>query len=87
MPRHLSHLIAALALALAACVQQPEPLPDALPLVLTGQITRADHQTYREIPFTVPPGTKNITIDFAYTGKENRTVIDIGVRDPQGQRG
>ena len=87
MPRHLSHLIAALALALAACVQQPEPLPDARPLILTGEITRADHQTYREIPFTVPPGTKNITIDFAYTGKENRTVIDIGVRDPQGQRG
>ncbi len=87
MRRPLFRLIAALALTLAACVQQPTPAPDAPPLVLTGEITRADHQTYREIPFTVPPGTKNISIDFAYTGKENRTVIDIGVRDPLGQRG
>ena len=87
MPRPLFHLITALALTLAACVQQPERAANAPPLVLTGQITRDDHQTYREIPFTVPPGTKNITLDFAYTGKEDRTVIDIGVRDPQGQRG
>lgn len=91
MPRSLLNFIAAVALTLAACVQQPESAqtqtPDAPPLVLTGEITRADHQTYREIPFTVPPGTQRITLDFSYTGKENRTVIDIGVRDPEGQRG
>ena len=55
--------------------------------MLTGEITRADHQTYREIPFNVPPGAGRISIDFAYTGKDQKTVIDIGVRDPQGQRG
>ena len=87
MSRPPFRLIAALALTLAACVQQPAPSSDASPLVLAGEITRADHQTYREIPFHVPPGTQRITIDFAYTGKENRTVIDIGVRDPEGQRG
>jgi integrase len=38
MPRPLSHLITALALTLAACVQQPERAPSAPPLVLTGQI-------------------------------------------------
>lgn len=79
------HLIAAL--ALAACASEPAPQPAPQQIVLTGEIARADHQSYREIPFTVPPGTKNIAIDFAYTGKENRTVIDIGVRDPDGQRG
>lgn len=83
--RHI--VVAALALALAACATASAPQLQVQPLVLTGEITRADHQTYREIPFTVPPGTKNITIDFDYTGKENRAVIDIGVRDPQGQRG
>lgn len=71
---------------LAACASPPAftPVP---PLVLTGEITRADHQTYREIGFTPPPGTGRISIDFAYTGKDQKTVIDIGVRDPHGQRG
>lgn len=55
--------------------------------MLTGEITRADHQTYREIPFTVPAGVKRITVDFAYTGKDQKTVIDIGLRDSHGQRG
>jgi hypothetical protein len=74
-------------LALAACASPPALDPATPPLVLTGEITRADHQTYREIPFTPPPGTGKISIDFAYTGKDQRTVIDIGVRDPEGQRG
>ena len=34
-----------------------------------------------------PPGAGRITIDFDYTGKDQKTVIDIGVRDPDGQRG
>ena len=47
MRRPLFRLIAALALTPAACVQQPTPAPDAPPLVPTGEIPRADHQTYR----------------------------------------
>jgi len=76
-------------LALAACSVTPQQTsaPQSLEIVLTGEITRADHQTYREIPFEVPPGTGRITVDFAYTGKDQRTVIDIGIRDPGGQRG
>ena len=58
-----------------------------MPLVLTGEITRADHQTYREIPFIVPVGVKQITVEFSYTGKDQKTVIDLGLRDPQSQRG
>jgi len=79
-------LAAIIAAALAACVGDPPPVPDAPPIVLTGAITRADHQTYREIPFIVPPGTTRIAVDFSYD-KTNRTVIDLGLRDPQGQRG
>jgi hypothetical protein len=78
----------AILLALAACAAPPEAAQIApTQLTLTGKISRADHQTYREIPFEVPPGTGRIAIDFAYTGKDQRTVIDIGLRDPNGQRG
>ena len=73
-------------LALAACTTEPTLAPDTPPVTLSGEITRADHQTYRELPFTVPPGTRHIAIDFSYN-KDNRTVIDLGLRDPQGQRG
>jgi hypothetical protein len=80
----MRHIIITAALALAACTTTPTPAPE--PITLTGQITRADHQTYRELPFTVPQGTTRITIDFSYD-KDNRTVIDLGLRDPNGQRG
>lgn len=76
----------AAALALAACTSAPAPVSEPTTISLTGEITRADHQTYRELPFTVPAGTHRITIDFSYD-KENRTVIDLGLRDPDGQRG
>jgi hypothetical protein len=72
---------------LASCINEPQVPPTAQPLILSGSLSRADHQTYRELPFTVPAGVGAISIDFAYTNQENRTVIDLGVRDPNGQRG
>ncbi len=56
-------------------------------LTLTGVMTGADHQTYREVPFRVPAGTTSVTVAFAYTGKDQKSVIDLGVRDPQRFRG
>ncbi len=56
-------------------------------LTLTGVLTGADHQTYREIPFRVPAGTTAVTVAFAYDGKDQRSVIDLGIRDPQRFRG
>jgi hypothetical protein len=56
-------------------------------LTLKGVMTGADHQTYREVPFRVPAGTTSVTVDFAYTGKEQKAVIDLGLRDPQRFRG
>ena len=50
-------------------------------LILTGTITRADFETYREVPFRVPAGVWRVTVEFAYTGREQRTTIDLGVRD------
>ena len=56
-------------------------------LTLAGVLTGADHQTYREVPFRVPAGTTSVTVEFAYTGKDQRSVIDLGLRDPQRFRG
>lgn len=56
-------------------------------LTLTGVMTGAHHATYREVPFAVPPGTTSITVAFAYTGREQRAVIDLGLRDPERFRG
>ncbi len=56
-------------------------------LVLAGTITRADFQTYRRIPFTVPLGVDRIVVAFEFDGRDQRTVIDLGVEDPHGLRG
>lgn len=56
-------------------------------LVLRGELTGADHQTYREVPFEVPAGTGRITVEVGYTGREARTTIDLGLRDPERFRG
>ena len=38
-----------------------ERAPD---LTLTGPMTGADHETYREIPFRLPAGTARLTVGF-----------------------
>ncbi len=63
------------------------PLAAAETLTLSGVMTGRDHQTYREVPFRTPPGTTSISVDFEYTGKDQKSVIDVGVRDPQRFRG
>ena len=71
----------ALALALLA---SPAAAQD---LTLTDVMTHADLATYREVPFKVPAGVTAVTVAFEYQGKEERSVIDLGVRDPQRFRG
>jgi len=60
------------------------PPPD---LVLTGEVTGAQNQTYFEVPFNVPSGTHRISVDFQYTGKEERATLDLGIFDPERFRG
>jgi hypothetical protein len=60
-----------------------EPLkPD---WVLRAQITRADHQSYKEIPFEVPPGIERLSFETQYTQRDQKTVIDFGLVDPLGK--
>lgn len=53
---------------------------------LNGSITRADFESYLELPFQVPPGTRAIEVSFEYD-REQRTTIDMGLLDPTGFRG
>jgi hypothetical protein len=71
-------------LAFGAAAQAADPAPD---LTLTGTLTGQDHQTYREVAFRVPAGVTRLTLAFDYTGREQKSVIDLGLRDPVRFRG
>lgn len=84
MRGRLISMIASAVASAAALVALPAA---AETLTLTGVMTGADYQTYREVPFKIPPGTASVTVEFAYTGKDQKSVIDLGIRDPQRFRG
>lgn len=71
-------------LAASTGAQAAETKPD---LILRGEITGKDHQTYRTVPFSVPAGTARITVQFEYTGRDEKTTIDLGLLGPDGFRG
>jgi hypothetical protein len=68
----------------ASYCRAQEAAPD---LVLRGEITHADHQTYRELPFTVGKGVTRVTIEFSYTERDKHTTIDLGLFDSERFRG
>ena len=78
-------LVAAAVLAATPAAATPSGVaaPD---VVLTGDISGQDHQTYRETPFTVPAGVTRITLRFDYD-RSAHTVIDLGLLDPERFRG
>lgn len=65
---------------------QCESTPGLHAQSMSGSISRADFETYLEIPFNVLEGTREITVNFSYDRSE-RTTIDLGLLDPQGFRG
>jgi hypothetical protein len=80
-PRCLGFLL--LLFALTAMAQQGNQ-PD---LVLKGDVRGAQNKTYFEVPFTVPAGVHRISVDFHYTGRDERATLDLGIADPQRFRG
>lgn len=56
-------------------------------LTLRGNITEANRETYVEVPFTVPAGVVRVSVEFAYTGHEQQTTIDLGLFDGERFRG
>jgi hypothetical protein len=64
------------------------PAQQAAPqLTLHGEVRRTQFMTYQEVPFDVPAGTSRLTVDFAYTGHDMGTSLDMGVIDPERFRG
>jgi hypothetical protein len=61
-----------------------DPAPD---VVLSGDVTGAQNKTYFEVPFEVPAGKHRISVDFRYTAREQRAVLDLGIADPTRFRG
>lgn len=68
----------------APAAGQSDITPD---VVLSGRLSGVDHQTYRELAFDVPAGVTRVTVSLAYTGREEKTTIDLGLVDPDGIRG
>lgn len=82
--KHATLVLMASLLATASPAHAAEQKPD---LVLRGEISGEDHQTYRNVPFSVPAGTARITVQFEYTGRDEKTTIDLGLLGPDGFRG
>jgi hypothetical protein len=61
--------------------------PETRQVVLTGVLTRADHETYKELGFDVPAGVSRITVSFDFTTRDQKTTIDLGLLDPDRFRG
>ncbi len=77
-------------LALSLCVSSTPGLAQSSPpaeIVLHGQVHPDQNQTYIEAPFTVPPGTHRISVAFHNLGRDQHTVLDLGMADPDGFRG
>src|SRR5580658_6558498 len=69
-------LLSAVIAAAIFCDRLQGQQPD---VVLTGTFSGADNHAYREILFEVPTGTGRITIEVSYTGRDQRTTIDLGL--------
>jgi hypothetical protein len=69
----------------SACMVHADDTPPDL--VLNGQIHPRDNHTYHPVVFDVPANVNRITIQFDYTGRDQRTTIDLGLLGPDGFRG
>jgi hypothetical protein len=76
-----------LALHLAAFAMQADNDNSAsTKIVLHGDVTGSQNNTYVEVPFRLPEGVQRVTITFHYTGKDQHTALDLGLMDPAGLR-
>jgi hypothetical protein len=83
--KRILELLLVLSLTLSAAAQQAAETQPTY--TLRGRFVDADNNTYRSLPFDVPAGTHRLTIVFSHTQAEQRTVIDLGLYDPNRLRG
>jgi hypothetical protein len=82
----LLHALISLCLLLFPVVAAAQAAPPPS-LVLQGTVRPSQNQTYFPVPFAVPAGTHRITITFHNLGRDQRTVLDLGLADPFRFRG
>jgi hypothetical protein len=51
-------------------------------ITLRGVVSGSQTHSYIEVPFKVPAGVHRVTITFDYTGREQKTALDLGLEDP-----
>jgi len=51
-------------------------------LILKGEISGINNNSYILVPFHVPSGTERLSVEFSYTGKSEKTTIDLGIVGP-----
>lgn len=56
-------------------------------VVLAGVLHGTDRASVRDLPFTVPPGTAQVHVDFDYDGRDRGVTVTLGVWDPARFRG
>ncbi|MFM1959056.1 MAG: hypothetical protein RL588_573 [Pseudomonadota bacterium] len=90
LPRVVGRVLAALAavvFSLAAAALPATAASRPPDLILDGEVRRSDHQTFRELPFRVPAGVDRLRVELSHDGAATKTVLDLGVRDPERLRG
>ncbi|HEV2575586.1 MAG TPA: CehA/McbA family metallohydrolase [Acidobacteriaceae bacterium] len=55
-------------------------------ITLHGVVLGSQNHSYIEVPFHVPSGVHRVTITFSYTGREQKTALDLGLEDPSELR-
>jgi hypothetical protein len=80
------HLLASLLFAFIASSTLAQS-PSGADVVLHGEIHPDQNKSYVESPFEVPAGTHRITVSFHNLGRDQHTVIDLGIADPFRFRG
>ena len=80
-------LLVLLTATMAAGAQPAAPAPSAVTeMALEGVVNGSQNQSYVRVPFQVTAGTARVTITYVYTGREQKTAIDLGLLDPAGLR-
>ena len=85
--RFASLMTRAVSLACLLCAATLTRAASASDIELQGVINGSQNMGYMLVPFQVPAGTARLTVSFSYTGKEEKTTIDLGVQDPERFRG
>ena len=65
-----------------AAEKQPVTGNSTPEITLHGVVSGTQNHSYIEVPFEVPSGVHRVTITFAYTGRDQKTALDLGLEDP-----